>query len=100
MTRVGSSLLKGARQALAYAKGKKLKAKVHKVMVPDEVDVKAIRRELAMNRKEFCEYFGFSLRTLEKWEQGLRNPEGPARAYLMVIAYKPEIVVQALSAWH
>lgn len=62
MSDVGSSLLKGARQALAYAQGKKIKAKAHKVMIPLEVDVKTIRNELDMNRKEFCESFGFSVR--------------------------------------
>jgi len=63
---IGLSLLKGARQALAYAKGKKLKARVHKVMIPMEVDVKTMRHDLDMNRKEFCENFGFSIRTLEE----------------------------------
>lgn len=100
MSKVGSSLLKGAHQALAYAKGKKIKAKVHKVMIPLEVDVKTIRNELDMNRREFCESFGFSLRTLEKWEQGIRHPEGPARAYLIVIAHNPKAVVKALSSEH
>lgn len=100
MSDVSSSLLKGARQALAYAKGKKIKAKAHKVMIPMEVDVKTIRNELDMNRKEFCDNFGFSIRTLEKWEQGLRHPEGPARAYLIVIAHNPDAVVQALSSEH
>ncbi|MBI4357039.1 MAG: DNA-binding protein [Gammaproteobacteria bacterium] len=44
----------------------------------------------------FALRFVFSLRTLEKWEQGIREPEGPARAYLMVIAYNPKIVEKAL----
>lgn len=100
MSDVGKSLLKGARQALAYAKGKKLKAKTHKVIVPIEVDVKTIRHDLDMNRKEFCDNFGFSIRTLEKWEQGIRQPEGPARAYLIVIAHNPNAVVKALSSKH
>ena len=100
MSGVGSSLLKGAREALAYAKGKKLKAKAHKVMIPMEIDVKTIRNELDMNRKEFCESFGFSIRTLEKWEQRIRQPEGPARAYLIVIANNPRAVVQALALKH
>jgi putative transcriptional regulator len=57
-----------------------------------------IREHLDMDRKEFCQSFGFSLRTLEKWEQGIRQPEGPARAYLMVIAHDPQAVVHALSS--
>lgn len=98
MSKVSSSILRGARQALAYAKGEKIKAKVHKVTIPIEVDVKTIRHELDMNRKEFCENFGFSIRTLEKWEQGIRQPEGPARAYLIVIAHNPGAVVRALTS--
>ncbi len=92
-----SSLLRGAREALAYTKGKKIKIKLHKVCIPSEIDVKAIREDLEMNRKEFCDYFGFSIRTLEKWEQGARHPEGPARAYLIVISHNPNAVAQALS---
>lgn len=44
MNDVGMSLLKGARQVLAYAKGKKLKVKVHKVIIPKEVDVNTSRK--------------------------------------------------------
>lgn len=42
MENVGKSLLKGAGQALAYAKGKKIKARAHKVSMPTEADVKSI----------------------------------------------------------
>ena len=97
MSKIGSSILKGAEQALAYAEGKKIKAKVHDISVPSTVDIKAIRKELDMSRKEFCEHVGFSIRTVEKWEHGLRCPEGPARAYLVVIAREPEAVERALS---
>jgi len=94
---VAKSIIKGALQSLAYANGKKIKLKAHKIIIPKEVDVKAIRKYLDLDRKEFCELFGFSLRTIEKWEQGIRHPEGPARAYLMVIAKDPQAVVHALS---
>ncbi|MDR3625215.1 MAG: hypothetical protein P4L45_00175, partial [Ignavibacteriaceae bacterium] len=54
--------------------------------------VSAIRDSLHMSRKAFCDAFGFSIRTLEKWERGERLPESPARAYLTVIANNyPEI---------
>ncbi len=49
-----------------------------------------------MTRTEFASRFGIPLRTLEKWEQGARQPEGPARAYLMVINQDPQAVVEAL----
>lgn len=101
MSQVSKSIIKGALQSLANGNGngngKKIKLKAHKIIIPKEVDVRAIRKYLDLDRKEFCELFGFSLRTIEKWEQGIRQPEGPARAYLMVIAKDPQAVVHALS---
>ena len=96
MGQIAKSIIKGARQSLAYAAGQKTNITTHKVMIPREVDVKAIRKHLDLDRKEFCELFGFSLRTIEKWEQGIRRPEGPTRAYLTVIARDPKAVVHAL----
>jgi putative transcriptional regulator len=97
MSKLGKSLLQGAKEALDYASKGKTKAKTHKVKVPKEVNVKAIRLKLHLSRKDFAERYGFSLRTLEKWEQGIRHPEGAARAYLVVIARNPKAVELALA---
>lgn len=97
MSKVGESLVRGAQEALAYAKGHKKRVKTHKINVPKQVNVRAIRDQLHMSRDEFAESFGFSIRTLEKWEQGIRQPKGPTRAYLTVIARKPEAVKMALN---
>jgi putative transcriptional regulator len=86
MTKLGESLLKGAAEALKHAKGEKVKTKSHRFIVPKQVDVKAIRRKLHLTQKEFANRYGFSVRTLEKWEQGIRQPDVAARAYLVVIA--------------
>lgn len=96
MSTIGKSILKGAREALAYSKGEQKHAKVHTIKIPKHVDVKRIRAQLHLSRQEFATRFGFSLRTLEKWEQGMREPEGPTRAYLMVIAYNSKVVEKAL----
>lgn len=56
----------------------------------------AIRKRLHMSRQKFSEEFGFSIRTLEKWERGERLPEGPTRAYLTVIDKNPSAVRDAL----
>ena len=47
--------------------------------------------------KEFAARFGFSVKNVQNWEQGLRRPEGPARAYLHVIEREPEAVARALA---
>lgn len=96
MSKIGESLLKGAQEALLYAKGHKKNAKVYKITVPKIVDVRAIREKLNMSRSDFAEQYGFSKRTLEKWEQGIRHPEGAARAFLTVIAKEPNVVMAAL----
>lgn len=96
MSKIGESLLKGAEEALAHARGIKSKAKVHKVIVPSHVDVKAIRLKLHLTRKQFADRYGFSIRTLEKWEQGSREPDGAARAYLVVIDRNHKAVESAL----
>ena len=97
MSKIGESLLKGAKEALAYAKGNKKHAKTHQVKIPKKVNVGAIRDKLHMSQSTFAACFGFSTRTIEKWEQGVRQPAGAARAYLIVIDRNPEMVRSALS---
>jgi len=59
---------------------------------------KAIRAKLGMTQEEFAGRFGFSVNTLRHWEQGRRVPEGPTRAYLLVIDRNPKAVQKALKA--
>jgi len=97
MSKIGESLLKGANEALAHARGKKSKAKTHKVLVPQHVDVKAIRLKLHLSQQQFANRFGFSVRTLEKWEQGVREPDTATRAYLTIIDRNHKAVEAALN---
>jgi putative transcriptional regulator len=41
--------------------------------------------------------FGFALNAVQNWEQGRREPDGAARAYLTVIDRSPIAVRRALS---
>ena len=68
------------------------------VHIPEDIDVKAIRAKLDMTQEEFAGRFGFSINTLRHWEQGRRVPEGPTRAYLLVIDRYPMAVQKALRA--
>ena len=61
--------------------------------------LRRIRTEqLQLTQQEFALQFGIPVRTLQKWEQGSREPEGPARAYLTVIERIPSEVIKALRA--
>lgn len=72
-------------------------AQFKRVHPPKEIDVRNIRQKLRMTQALFAAYFGVSKRTLQEWEQGRRQPEGPARALLTVINYEPEAVQRALT---
>jgi putative transcriptional regulator len=90
----GESMIVGARQALAFARGEPDHGCI--VHIPEEIDVKAIWKKVNMSQEEFARQFGFSKRTLEHWEHGRRVPTGPARAFLTVIAREPDAVRRAL----
>lgn len=62
----------------------------------DNIDVVAIRKKLHVTQAEFSKLFGFSLRTLQQWEQGRRQPHGPAKLLLKVIDHAPNTVNEAL----
>ncbi len=95
MSRAANSIRKGLEEAVGYAKGQASK-KAYRVHVPEHVDVKAIRTKLSMTQQVFAARFRFSINTLRHWEQGKREPEGPTRAYLLVIARAPRAVQRAL----
>lgn len=97
---VGAELAEGLDNAIAHFQGRKKARRVHTVMVnvPDRIDVVAIRKKIGLTQADFAARFGFSLQTLRQWEQGVRQPEGPARAYLTVIARNPKAVIKALAA--
>jgi putative transcriptional regulator len=59
-------------------------------------DVKAIRASVHKSQYEFALMIGVSVATLQNWEQGRRQPEGPARALLRVAAMSPDAVAAAL----
>lgn len=59
-------------------------------------DVKAIRAKLDKSQSEFALMIGVSVSTLQNWEQGRRQPEGPARALLKVASVNPGAVAAAL----
>lgn len=95
MTKAGEKILRGAREAIAYARGRRDGFAVH---VPDEVDVRSIRQRTGLSQTDFAAKYGFSVAALRNWEQNRRQPDVSARAFLLVIEREPEAVERALSA--
>src|SRR5688572_21975221 len=98
MKSLGDELINGMKEAVSYMRGKKVHAVIHKVVVPEKIDVKAIRSHLHLSREKFAAKYGFSVRTLQHWEQGDRKPHGAARILLTVLSKNPRAVERALAA--
>lgn len=93
---VGSEIIEGLQNAVAFAKGNRSKGRVHRIIVPPHIDVKRVRRKLGMSQGDFAERFGINTATLRNWEQGRRQPEGPARVLLQIIDREPAAVQRIL----
>ena len=88
-------LIASVKQAGKIKRGKLKPSRVFRFK---PADIKAIREKLGVSQSEFALMIGVSVSTLQNWEQGRRQPDGPARALLKVAAENPELVAEALSA--
>jgi putative transcriptional regulator len=55
-----------------------------------------IRRAFRLSQEEFAAQFHIPIGTLRDWEQGRKEPDAAAKAYLRVIASAPDTVRKAL----
>jgi putative transcriptional regulator len=55
-----------------------------------------LRRALRLTQQEFADDYCIPIGTLRDWEQGRKEPDAAAKAYLRVIASEPETVRKAL----
>jgi putative transcriptional regulator len=56
------------------------------------------RLKLKLSQADFAAMLGVSVRTLQDWEQGRREPSGAAKALLKVAVAAPKTVRKVLSA--
>jgi putative transcriptional regulator len=59
--------------------------------------IRELRGRTQLSQPEFAALLGVELSTLRNWEQGRREPTGPARALLRAIRNDPENVIRALA---
>jgi putative transcriptional regulator len=97
-TNVADELMSSMREAAAIAEGKAKAARTRDFPAPPEVDVRAVRASTGLSRTEFARRFALDPRALQDWEQGRRRPDRAARAYLAVIARRPDAVEEALAS--
>lgn len=97
MARHKNSMVQGALEALAYAKGEADPAD-YVITIPSDIDVKAMRKSLGLSQIKFAKTYGFTAARVRDWEQGRSKPDGTMRAYLMVIQKEPKAVKRALAS--
>ena len=86
---LGAELLQSVHEMKAN-----IRARVHQ---PDLSDVVRARLSTGFSQSQFAELLGVSLRTLQDWEQGRREPSGAAKTLIRVAQRHPEIL-QELAA--
>ena len=86
-------LVASVKQAGAIKRGK---MKPGRTIQMDPADVRSIRKKLDKSQSQFALMIGVSVSTLQNWEQGRRQPEGPARALLKIVSENPEAVARSL----
>jgi DNA-binding transcriptional regulator YiaG len=64
---------------------------------PKAADLAAFRGMMGLSQPEFAAALGISLGTFRNWEQGRRNPDGPAIALLRLAARHPRLLLESLS---
>jgi putative transcriptional regulator len=60
--------------------------------------IKAVRRKVGVSQSSFAAMLNVSPRTLQEWEQGRRQPNGPARSLLAIAAKRPEVMQEVFAA--
>ena len=94
-TTFGQELVAAMAQAAAIAQGAAKPARSHVVEV---ADARAIREGLGLSQQAFASAYKIPLATLKGWEQGRRQPDATASAYLSVIARLPNEAQAALGS--
>ena len=93
MSEAFESVKQGLTEAIQFAEGKDIGAKVFK---PTEIDVKKLRKKVGMTQVDFAATFGISVGTLRHWERGDRSPRGPALVLLNLVNKDAQKILNVL----
>lgn len=88
---LGQEILDGIDEIKQFKNGG-LALRAHELSEPSPP--KEIRLKLHMSQSVFAGLMGVSVRTLQDWEQGRREPQGPAIALLRIAEQHPEVFSQ------
>ena len=85
---IGLEILDGINEIRNFKQGK---VSLKKTELSEPSQPQVIRSKLHLSQSAFAGLLGVSMRTLQDWEQGRRNPQGPAIALLRIAEQHPEV---------
>jgi putative transcriptional regulator len=86
---LGDQLLQSVREMKAGLRGR--------VHTPEESSLAEIRLRSGLSQASFAALMGVSVRTLQDWEQGRREPSGAAKTLIKVARLHPEVLREVAS---
>lgn len=111
-SRLGKLIIQSMREVIAHARGEDIPARVVAMEVtarkarlelppwyPPHM-IREIRHKLSVSQAIFAQMLGVSASTVRAWEQGRREPEGPARRLLQVAELHPDVLVEVCGDIH
>ena len=81
-------LLRSVKQMKAGKAARKTRVKVPAVV--------SVRNSSGLSQAQFAALLGVSVRTLQKWEQGAREPSSAARSLICIAQRHPEVLADAM----
>ena len=88
---IGREILDGIREIKAYKAGA-IELRTRELTEPSPP--REIRVKLKLSQAAFAGMMGVSLRTVQDWEQGRREPSGPAKSLLRLAEQHPEVFME------
>jgi putative transcriptional regulator len=67
-----------------------------RITTVDVSPVVAARNAVGLSQVRFASLMGVSVRTLQQWEQGRREPSGAAKTLLKVAEKHPDVLLETL----
>jgi putative transcriptional regulator len=90
-----AELTESLRQAGSIRKGA---LKPSRIFNHRPLDVRRLRNRLHFSQSQFALIIGVNKATLQNWEQGRRQPAGPAKVLLTIVERSPQTVIETLHA--
>jgi putative transcriptional regulator len=110
--KLGALIIEGLQEAIAYERGEVTNVRVHRVEVTARKAhverppwyapflIREIRHKLSVSQAIFAEMLGVSASSVRAWEQGKREPDGPARRLLQIADEHPEVLKAVVGEIH